>query len=226
MVSGVLEGRAPPLMIGGRKGLSYAMGFFCTRAFLEFSRRRSVPAAILFVDISSAYYAVVRELIVGGNLSTASLADLAASLSLTSDDLQVLQGHIRAEPVLSGESGGEVLRALTQELHRQTWFLMHDDDTLVQTRRGTRPGSSIADVLYSLLFTKVLQRRPAFGEECVPTLIPWSGHRQVQPFDGRRSSAQQVSAQDLIYADDLATCLLAKSSQALPTVVQRAAGIT
>ncbi|OLP77728.1 hypothetical protein AK812_SmicGene42181 [Symbiodinium microadriaticum] len=181
----------------------------------------SVPAAILFVDISSAYYAVVRELIVGGNLSTASLADLAASLSLTSDDLQVLQGHIRAEPVLSGESGGEVLRALTQELHRQTWFLMHDDDTLVQTRRGTRPGSSIADVLYSLLFTKVLQRRPAFGEECVPTLIPWSGHRQVQPFDGRRSSAQQVSAQDLIYADDLATCLLAKSSQALPTVVQR-----
>ena len=95
----------------------------------------------LFYSLTSVQrnYAVVRELLVGGGLSNASLHDLAASLSLSEDDMQMLQSYVRADPVLSAEEGGGVLRALTQELHRQTWFLMHDDDTLIQTKRGTRP---------------------------------------------------------------------------------------
>ena len=37
-----LELKAPALLIGGRKGLSYTMGFFCARSFLEFTRRKQI----------------------------------------------------------------------------------------------------------------------------------------------------------------------------------------
>ena len=206
--------------------MSYLMGSFCTRAFLEFTRRRAIPAAILFVDISSAYYAVVRELIIGSSLHSASIEDIASSLALTVDDLQALKGYVQEDPVLCGEDGGSILHQLTRELHSQTWFLMNQDDTLVETRRGTRPGSSIADVLYSLLFTKVLERRPSFGEESMPIEIPWHGVRDLRPFDRRRAPICHVSARDLIYADDLATCLMARTAAALPGVVQGAGGAT
>ena len=142
----------PPLLFGGRKGLSYQLGFFCTRAFLDYSRRKQLASAILFLDISSAYYSVVRELLVGGQLSEASVEELAASLSLSKDDLQYMQSLLAEEPVLNGEGSQMLLPALTREMHCGTWFLMSQDTQLVRTRRGTRPGSSLADTLYALLF--------------------------------------------------------------------------
>ncbi|CAE6954209.1 unnamed protein product, partial [Symbiodinium sp. CCMP2456] len=194
------------------------------RCFLEYAKRKSLPAAIVFTDISSAYYAVIRELIAGGRLRGASLADIAASLSLTDEDLQLLQSFVADDPVLSDSEGGGLLAALTRELHQGTWFLMRQDNVLVATQRGTRPGSSLADILYSLLFTKVLDRRGAFGDEFQPPRIPWSGARDLSPFDARKAGNSAVLAQDLIYADDLATCLLARTAGELPTAVQRVAG--
>ena len=138
--------RAPSLMIGGRKGLSYMVGYFCTRAFLEYTRRRSIPAAILFTDISSAYYSVVRELITGQHGSSAPVTEIAANLALSPEDLQQLQHYVSEEPVLSGEGAGDLLRVLARELHCSTWFVMHQDSAVVRTQRGTRPGSSLADV--------------------------------------------------------------------------------
>ncbi|CAE7233488.1 unnamed protein product [Symbiodinium sp. CCMP2592] len=211
---------APDLMIGGRKGQSYVFGFVCTRAFLEYTRRRSIPSAILFTDISSAYYSVIRELLTGGKLEQASVLEIAASLELTPEDLQALQAHVADEPVLCGEDSGPLLAALTQELHSGTWFLMHQDAEVVHTRRGTRPGSSLADVLYGLLFTRVLQRRGDFASEGWKPIIPWNGRRDLQPYDGRAAQQTSVEVQDLVYADDLATCIVERQVARLPAAVR------
>ncbi|CAE7931567.1 unnamed protein product, partial [Symbiodinium necroappetens] len=215
-----LELKAPALLIGGRKGLSYTMGFFCARSFLEFTRRKQIPAAILFSDISAAYYSVVRELLTGGKLQDASLEELAASLSLSNEDLQFMQSVLAEEPVLNGAGSHDLLAALTRELHSGTWFLMQQDDQIVRTRRGTRPGSSLADVLYALLFIQVLRRRGNFSELGLRPMVPWSGIRDLAPFDGRVAGATSVEVQDLIYADDLATCIVAATAGALPQAIQ------
>ncbi|CAE7900019.1 unnamed protein product, partial [Symbiodinium necroappetens] len=215
---------APALMIGGRKGLSYMIGFFCTRAFLAYTRRRSIPAAILFTDISSAYYSVVRELITGQHSASAPVTEIAANLALTQEDLQQLQHYVAEEPVLTGEGSGELLAALTRELHCSTWFVMNQDSAIVRTQRGTRPGSSLADVLYGLLFTKVLQRRGDFSAEGWKPQVPWNGKRDMQSHDGRRLDVQTVTVQDLVYADDLATCIVEQRASALGGAVRRIAG--
>ena len=208
------------MLIGGRKGLSYTMGFFCARSFLDFTRRKQIPAAILFSDISAAYYSVVRELLTGGKLQGASLEELAASLSLSNEDLQFMQSVLAEEPVLAGAGSQDLLAALTRELHSGTWFLMQQDDQLVRTRRGTRPGSSLADVLYALLFIQVLRRRGNFSDLGLRPIVPWSGARDLAPFDGRVAGTTSVEVQDLIYADDLATCIIAATAGALPQAIQ------
>ena len=192
---------------------------------MEYTRRRSIPAAILFTDISSAYYSVVRELITGQHSTSASVLDIAANLALTPEDLQQLQHYVSAEPVLSGEGAGELLTTLARELHCSTWFVMHQDSEVVRTQRGTRPGSSLADVLYGLLFTKVLQRRGDFSSEGWQPQVPWNGRRDVQSHDGRRQDVKHVTVQDqLVYADDLATCIVERQAAALAGAVRRIAG--
>ena len=211
-------------MIGGRKGLSYLLGFMCTRAFLEQARRKSQPAAILFVDISSAYYSVVRGLLTGGCLGDASVSELARHLSLSAEDLQRLQAYVQEEPVLCGAESGSILTALVRELHQHTWFLMHEDSEIVRTTRGTRPGSSLADVMYGLLFTRVLERRGDFRQDGWQPTVSWNGSRDLRPFDGRRQNIRDLTIQDLIYADDLATCVVAEAAQQLPKAIRAVAG--
>ena len=75
------------------------------------------------------------------------LEEVAATLGLTAEDFQALQHYSSTDPV------EDMLRDLTQELHSDTWFIMHNDCAVVRTRRGTRPGSSWADVLFSILFS-------------------------------------------------------------------------
>ena len=95
----------------------------------------------------------------------------------------------------------------------------------VHTKRGTRPGSSWADVLFSILFSRVLKRRGDFSEEGLCPRIPWSGCRELVFYDARRKGSTETEMQDIVYADDLATCVITQTPQELPAAVQRVAGI-
>ncbi|CAE7500106.1 hypothetical protein AK812_SmicGene41735 [Symbiodinium microadriaticum] len=218
------ERRAKDMQIGGRKGLSFAIGCFSSRAFLQYARAQGLSAGILFCDLKAAYYAVVRELLVGGGLSDATLEDITASLHLTNEDLQILSSYVEEDAIITDETDGSFLSAMAREIHSSTWFWLQNDDRIVHTRRGTRPGSSWADVMFGILFARVLERRGDFSDRDLLPQIPWSGQRELVPFDARRKQQQQISIQDIIYADDLATCILTQEPQALPRAIQHVAG--
>ena len=176
-----LDGTAQPLQIGGRAGKSHVMGFCCTRLFLDVMKARSQSAGILFCDLAAAYYAIVREALVGCDPYSTPLAEVASSLGLTAEDLQALQHYASTDPVLGGEEADEVLLSLTRELHTDTWFIINQDHAVVKTRRGTRPGSSWADVLFSLLFTRVIDRRGNFDELGYRPRIGSGGRSSLTP---------------------------------------------
>ncbi|CAE7197313.1 unnamed protein product [Symbiodinium sp. CCMP2592] len=222
--SQLLEQRAAPLQLGGRKGLSHAMGFYCSRLFMDAMRAQSRSSAILFCDLAAAYYAVVRETLLGCGAHQASISDIAASLHLSDDDLQALQFYTSEEPVLSGPDGSDLLRSIARELHSQTWFVMHQDSQMIMTRRGTRPGSSWADSLFSLLFVRVLHRRGNFQDAGLQPRLTWSGRREPFPSRAGTCSAPSIAIQDIIFADDLATCVWAERAAALPGAVRHVAG--
>ena len=214
-----------PLQLGGRKGCSAQLGHFCSRAFLAFAKATSQSAAILFVDIAAAYYGVIREALLGPHPEGRPVEALAASLGLTREDLQRLHSYIHDEPILREQSAADLFCEIAGELHRNTWFVLAGDTQVVETHRGTRPGGSLADVLFNILFCRVLQRRDEVGSRSATPLIPWHGCRA--PFaSSPGDSTRAVVASDVVYADDLASFLVTACASALPRAISSAAADT
>ena len=215
------------LQIGGRKGCPASFGHFCSRAFLHMAKAQGRSAAILFVDIAAAYYGVIREAVLGSCASGRPLEDLVASLDLTQEDLQHLTWLVEHEPVLREQGAADLFAEVANELHRNTWFVLAGDSQIVETHRGTRPGGSLADVVFNILFSKVLQRRSSSVlQPCIP-LVPWNGNRTPWPASTAVSVPRcPVEASDVVYADDLASFLISPSAEALPGAVSGVAADT
>ncbi|CAE7207675.1 unnamed protein product, partial [Symbiodinium sp. KB8] len=206
-----------PLQIGGRRGCPAAFGHFCSRAFLAMTRAKGQSAAILFVDIAAAYYGVIREAVLGVEATGRPLCELIEKLGLSDDDLQYLHFLVEQEPVLRQQGAADLFSEVANELHRSTWFVLAGDSCVVETHRGTRPGGSLADVIFSILFCKVLQRRPASACRPFVPQVEWSGDRS--PWVPAAGPSRPITASDVVYADDLASFLICSSPSALPKAV-------
>ena len=220
------EANRLPLQIGGRKGCPASFGHFCSRAFLAMAKAQGRSAAILFVDIAAAYYGVVREAILGSCASGRPLHDLVECLGLSESDLQHLAFLVEQEPVLRQQGAAELFTEVANELHRNTWFVLAGDTQVVETHRGTRPGGSLADVVFSILFSKVLERRStSVLQPCVPR-VPWNGQRSPWDSTPGACSSCTVEASDVVYADDLASFLVSSCAEALPKAISSIAADT
>ncbi|CAE7285354.1 unnamed protein product, partial [Symbiodinium necroappetens] len=205
-----------PLQIGGKSGCSAAFGHLCSRSVLSFARASQKSAGLLFVDLQSAYYAVIRETVLGGGLSERPLVEVASALGLDSEDLQILKHYAEDEPVLQQQDACPMLLAMARELHRQTWFVLAGDSQshIVETQRGTRPGGTLADVLFNVLFAKVLSRRRQAGSSPLSPQIPWSGDRTPFPVESQARS-QVLTVTDMAHADDLCTPVICDNASHL-----------
>ena len=103
-----------------------------------------------------------------------------------------------------------------------TWFVLASDDALIQTRRGTRPGGPIADVLFSALFLRVLDRRHGTSTCGLVPQVPWDGKRSLDAHNA--SDRGRISFGDTIFADDLAVCVQGSSAEAVGQEVCLVAG--
>ena len=197
------EPRALPLQLGGRAGCSAVFGHLCSRSLLWFARAHQLSMGLVFVDLASAYYAVIRETVLGGGLTDRPISELAGALGLSDEDLQQLKLYVEQEPIMAHEGASAHLTALARELHQQTWFSLAEDSCLIQTERGTRPGGTLADTIFNILFGRVLQRRQQGMQRDFVPRVPWSGCRT--PFPDRTAAAFEVCVSDIVYADDLCT---------------------
>ena len=221
------QDHAQPMQIGGRQGCPADFGHFCSRAYLAYAKAHNRSAAILFVDISAAYYGVIREAVLGAQGQSRPVDALASSLGLSIDDLQRLQRYIDDEPVLRLQNASDVFSEVANELHRSTWFLLSGDTQLVETFRGTRPGGSLADIVFNILFSKVLDRRDRSAYHRHVPVVPWSGVRS--PWQGPTEDAPScrlTEVSDVIYADDLASFLGCDQAAELPRALSCAAAET
>ncbi|CAE7722641.1 unnamed protein product, partial [Symbiodinium microadriaticum] len=185
-----------------------------------------LSCAVMFLDLASAYYGVIRETVMGSGLSDKPIEAIAESLALTADDLQMLRHYASEEPALQVQDASELLLELGREMHASTWFVLSQDDQVVHTSRGTRPGGALADIVFNVLFSKVLQRRdPVAFRDTVP-VVPWDGRRS--PYhcsEGGNGGAPQALG-DVVYADDLATFVVSPTALELRPALGRVASAT
>ncbi|OLQ10485.1 hypothetical protein AK812_SmicGene5799 [Symbiodinium microadriaticum] len=199
---------SPPILLGGRRGATAVFGSHLTRAFQFWCVAPKQPSCILFADVASAYYNSIREL-------TARRSDKQGESAhcLTTDQRAQVGSEVTAEiengSAFRASGASPWLESLAAELHRGTWFCLRGDHVPVVTHRGSRPGSSLADIMFSAGVDRIIAKRDALrqlltGAGSTPR-IPWDGRRDLSAPEATTEAAQ---LSDVIWADDLAECFL------------------
>ena len=199
------ESTASTLQIGGRRGASVIFGSHIMRTFMRVRAADARTSAVIFADVSSAYYSTIRDLaarIPGPKAQAQSGSDEAEYDELT------IAGQLQQPSALEQSNAHPWLQALTATINGGTWMHLRNDDIPVLTRRGTRPGSAWADLSFGVLLKRILhlrdQGKAAAANACGKEQLSWDGCRHWGPCEECRLT---VTIDDLIWADDIASCL-------------------
>ena len=129
-----------------------------TRAFLRRQARSSQPTAMIFLDLTEAFYRTLRPLAIGSELSDHCISLMCHRLGFDPDAMHELHALLQ-EPSALDEAGAPThVSRVFRALHRDTWFKLGDQTDIVRTEIGSRPGDSFADIVFGFLWAKLLKR--------------------------------------------------------------------
>ena len=218
----VYHASAPPLQLGSRPGSNVVYGSHLVRAYQRWAASIGNTGFVLFADIASAYYSAVRELVATKpGTDGESIPDEAlANLKLSADDLERLKAHAQ-EPSAFRQAGADPwTEAISHCMTDGTFFMLRGDTVAMATNRGTRPGSSWADILFATVMQRVLQRRNELRQGLLypssAPKVPWDGQRTLTPCS---SDAGEIEIDDAVWADDLATMRVCTDPTTAPTAI-------
>ena len=195
---------ALPTQMGGRKNTTVLFGSHISRAYGAWCASQGTSTVILFADVSAAYYSAVRSLTArrdtGPDSVSAPLFDSA------------VQAQLDEPSALSKGGATDWLQALTYDFNDRTWMTLVGDTTQVQTTRGSRPGSSWADLFFGVTVPGILalrdSTRDASPRPHPRATISWDGWKGFfDPPQPTSPDSSLVDLDDVVWADDLASYL-------------------
>ena len=127
-----------------------------------------------------------------------------------------IQAHLQQPALLHGGGASEWATRALDETLQDTWFKFPGEPELVVTTIGSRPGDSLSDLVFSLLFAKILARiRHILREAGHVTTIPWHADMtgRLQPIE--EPVHETVELLESTWMDDLSLMLRAQNSAAL-----------
>ena len=142
-----LRRQAPDLFAGCLPGsLTGALThYLCTALSMAAGTGRT--CGILFLDAHSAYYRVLRSRLTGEQLSDADLCSILDVMGVAPDLVHAILAWAAGPPLFSSLNAHQ--QQFLSSLFRAPAFLLKGQAWMHSTRSGTRPGDSIADVLFA-----------------------------------------------------------------------------
>ena len=121
------------------------------RAFVEATAATGQSGLIFFIDLSSGFYTVIRE--------------LAMRLSSDPDDIDAILDGIEipecwhdalrdmmGQPNKMDEHIPDHLAEVLADTHTTTWFCAEGREEVAQSLKGSRPGTALADLVFNMAF--------------------------------------------------------------------------
>ena len=146
-----------PLQIGGLAGRSVAQGAHCLISFAAMCRRKHKSYAVLFVDIKQAFYRLFREHIVKTHVADEAVQRLFQTLQLPTSAFADFAQELAEASAMEAAAASPFVRAHVEEAMHGTWFKLMGADSISQTKRGSRPGDNLADLLFAFAFRRILR---------------------------------------------------------------------
>jgi len=151
--------------LGGRRKVPVQLALHQARAFLRRAKDCGLSAGLLFLDLTEAFYRILREISMGGKPTDELLAFVLHRLNLPPDTMQDLHQLLDERTALQQAGLSFTARNCIRAIHRNTHFWMQGQADVVATHLGTRPGDSFADLIFGFTWSVVLQKLQGFLED-------------------------------------------------------------
>ena len=190
------------LQVGGLPGQGIVQPVHSLHLFQQEAIASGNSYAILFVDISNAFYKVVRQHVVTPADDDRGARELFGSLGLPPQAFCEFQELLRQPDALDAAEVPPHLKALFREFFTSTWFMIRGDQAVTHTRKGSRPGDAFADLVFSFALTKFVQRAlNQLQMEFNDLGIWWNGEKTIYPEGDFQVDLGPLTP---VWADDLA----------------------
>lgn len=167
---------AAPFQYGCLRKKGVIEAHFPVRLHMQCCAHLKLSSGIIFVDIKSAYYSVIKEFFATtrGDEHEA-LASLFHRLGLPRLALDDFIKTVSSTNLLEDAAVPEVLGQIIQSTITASWFQIPGSSRVCVPSTGTRPGDPLADVLYAYVMGNILGE--AYQEFAKTGLLtPWDEH--------------------------------------------------
>ena len=138
-------------------------------------RHLGYRCALTYFDVKAAFYKVIRQSLVRTDADASDAGFLAVlyDLGVPESALPELIAHLRSMETIAAAGASPHLQSQVSDLFRGSWFRMDHTGPLVATRRGTRPGDPLADLLFAFAFSAYLRSaEEALRRNNLHTFVP------------------------------------------------------
>ena len=161
------------------------------------AKQHQLPDGALFIDIKGAFHCLLRELAMESRDQFPRR--LQEVLLQEGFNLQTLTDLIDSSKFFGIEGADPLLARALQDAHRHTWFTM--GGICMETHRGTRPGSPLADLVFNALVSVLIKR-------ISEVLSASADFHQCSDILG-------VSLQPVVWVDDIAIPVVSTTNEGL-----------
>ena len=202
------------LQLGGKLHLSTDLACHLLRTFWDVQKIRKKCAAVIFVDLVSAFYTTLRELVMHFDRSDEQIASMMKTLGLPSDVMADLAANLAGPTAFEDAGVDDHLQALLAECHNSTWFAIDGLSNITCTKRGTRAGDILADAIFGFAAARVLKQiTEKLAKADIYDYFDWNGATSVLEADS--PPIQQVRLEQVTWIDDIMLPFSAASLEAL-----------
>ena len=196
--------KRPPGQMGGFTGMQTLFASQALRGFQMLAQHHNISTAVLYIDLRTAFHSLIRETVMGHTDPQAYQAVLQ-HLQDIATPTEFLEGFKHCQGILAKLGLPPRLLALLQDVHHETWCTI-DLFHFIHTRKGTRPGSPIADIIFHCLMIQT-------GH----SIDHWMTQ---QPLLAEAFDCLQIQLPSLLWADDVAIPICTLRPDALLTVLR------
>ena len=144
--------------LGGRPKVPVTLGVHLGRAFMRARKQQGHKIAMLYLDLTEAFYRILRQLVVGGPASDELIMHMGQRLGMSADLLKELHNLLDEPTALEAAGLPAHMRNAIRAVHVDTFFTVRGQHDICRTQLGSRPGDCFADIIFSYLWSSILQK--------------------------------------------------------------------
>ena len=153
----LLAHQRPPGQLGGFSNQQVTYGSQSLQTFGRIMDQLKFTSAVLFLDLTTAFHRLVREWVSGIHVPD-DVQQVLQALDAEGLDISDMCERLHLPSLLERLHAPAFLIQLIKDVHAGTWMTIGKDPKFANTKRGTRPGSPLADCVFHFLMADILHQ--------------------------------------------------------------------